>query len=116
MFMKKMFIALKENIMLETITEELRYCKGNKKKIPHKKVDGIMKKTRRGYKQWLRTDTGDYLKKKKIKESTLEIKENKQKLREYERNQIRVVPQEELQQRIEHITEQVNKSLKRLIS
>ena len=32
MFMKKMFIALKENIMLETITEELRYCKGNKKK------------------------------------------------------------------------------------
>ena len=78
MFMKKMFIALKENIMLETMTEQLSYCKGNEKKSPHRKVDGIMKKT------W--------------------------------ESQIRVVPQQELQQRIEHITEQVNKSLKRLIS
>lgn len=33
MFMKKMFIALKENIMLETITEQLSYCKGNEKKV-----------------------------------------------------------------------------------
>lgn len=45
MFMKKTFIALKENIMLETITEQLSYCKGNEKKSPHRKVDGIMKKT-----------------------------------------------------------------------
>ena len=37
------------------------------------KVDSIMKKAKKGYKEWLVIATGDYFKKKKMKENMQEI-------------------------------------------
>ena len=67
MIMKKIFIYYNDEKNTQTTINNRGVIK--KWKTCSKKVEGIIKKTKKGYKEWLVTDPGEYLEKKKQEKS-----------------------------------------------
>lgn len=78
-----------------------------------------MKKIKKSNKKWLVIHAEDYLKKGKIRENTRNRYHNvsdkdRQKLREYKKDQVRGMCQKELQQRVEQLIQHMKELLKKV--